>query len=105
MPRDAIHFPDWQIVRKALEHAYSKLGLEMLQTSSGREYDATHWNIAGLVHEYLRDNQGKCWHCQTPLTFETVIRCLDCRASLCSPCAHEHFGPKHSSRAQVAHHD
>lgn len=104
------HFADWRSVRDALEHAYAKLGLEMIQTAPGcREYPAEHWNIAGFVHEQASAEYsrlvGSCINCKGGLNFETVIRCLDCRATLCERCAVQHFGPSHPKRAAAAHGD
>jgi hypothetical protein len=101
-------FQNWTSVREALEHAYRELGLEMIQTDPGsREYPAEHWNLAGLVHEHASADYrrlfGSCVDCKAALSFHTVIRCLDCKATMCEACAPRHFGPKHQQRASAAH--
>lgn len=97
-------FDGWQSVRDALEHAYAELGLQMIQSAPSMwEYPAEHWNIAGLVRDYVMRHQGACLQCRAPLDFHTVIRCLDCRALLCEACAPKHFGPTHAQRAASAH--
>lgn len=99
------HFSDWTCVRDALKHAYSELGLQEERTPRGSQYNPTHWNIAGLVRDYVLTNREtvKCVSCQTRLNVHEVIRCLDCRSALCERCAPGHFGPKHQSRAALAH--
>ena len=100
-------FDDWPAVRDALEHAYAQLGLEMVQREPGlREYPAEHWNIAGIVRDFVlreRASAEVCMTCKATLTFANVIRCLDCRAQLCECCAGVHFGGGHKQRAAAAH--
>ena len=102
-------FHNWPQIRDALEKAYRQLGLSMEQTGPGSsQYNDDHWNIAGLVYNQavadLKDcGSGACRNCRVKLTFETVIRCLDCGTQLCETCAPAHFGPNHSTRAQAAH--
>ena len=100
-------FPNWQPIRQALELAYKELGLEMTKTPNGATYPADHWNIAGLVYTYvdrqLSEKVGSCFSCRTKLDFFTVIRCLDCKTTLCEYCAKVHFGPNHAGRAKAAH--
>lgn len=103
-----IEFPNWTKVRDALESAYQRLGLQMVVApTGGQHYPVNHWNIAGLVYEEAQSEykrfRGKCLSCPTELSYETVIRCLDCRATLCEACAPGHFGPGHVSRSAQAH--
>ncbi len=103
-----IFFPDWQPIRDALEHAYKELGLEMIQDGPGSaHYDETHWNIAGVVRQYVIDKRSSTTcvgrNCGARLDINTLFRCFDCKAPLCEICAPIHFGPNHASRASAAH--
>lgn len=100
-----LQFPDWPSVRDALEHAYKQLGLsQTVRGDGGQEYPVNHWNVAGLVRDYVvNDPRHRCVTCQAPLSYDSVIRCLDCRSPLCERCAADHFGPKHSERAARSH--
>lgn len=98
-------FHPWTSVRDALEHTYQKLALPKPPEGSGYTFDPVHWNIAGVVRDYVIENQvnGKCLVCKTPLNYDTVIRCLDCRSTLCEYHAKDHFGPSHAARAAMSH--
>lgn len=104
---EALHFANWPPIRDALDSAYNRLGLTKVKTENGEAFLEEHWNIAGLVYEAAAEDYrrllGSCVQCKTRLNYATVIRCLDCKATLCEYCAPAHFGPNHASRAQTAH--
>lgn len=92
-------------MRDALEYACKELEIAPPPEGSGLTFDPVHWDIAGIVRDYVLEHQvnGHCLTCKTKLTYDTVIRCLDCRATLCEYHAKDHFGPNHTGRAAAAH--
>jgi len=100
-----LQFHPWTAVRDALEHAYALLQIPKPPEGSGYTFDPLHWNIAGVVRDYVIEHQvnGHCMTCNTKLTFDTVIRCLDCKMPFCEYHAKDHFGPQHGGRAAAAH--
>lgn len=104
----ARYFNNWTVIRSALDAAYKELGLTMIKTGeNSQSYPDDHWNIAGLIHEYVHnkifDNHSRCKSCNVGLNIETIIRCLDCNMPLCAPCAKKHFGSGHDDRAMQTH--
>lgn len=102
-----LHFPgDWRPLANALEKVYEFLGLQK-EDNGICDHD---WNLGvRLFHEFKEQQTANqtCMglNCKTPLTYHTVIRCLDCRMALCEYCAKAHFGPQHGERARAAHPD
>ena len=102
-----MHWTNWMPVKDALEYAYQKMGLEMVKTDAGSKYPNQHWNLAGLVREFVVAQQdamfGKCQACGKNVGLLDQIKCLDCGTRLCEPCAKEHFGSDHGARAAASH--
>lgn len=102
-----MHWTNWMPVKDALEYAYQKMGLEMVKTDAGAKYPNLHWNLAGLVREFVVAQQdamfGKCQACGKSMGLLDQIKCLDCGTRLCEPCAKEHFGGDHGARAAASH--
>lgn len=102
-----MHWTNWMPVKDALEYAYQKMGLEMVKTDAGAKYPNLHWNLAGLVREFVVAQQdamfGKCQACGKNVGLLDQIKCLDCGTRLCEPCAKEHFGSDHGARAAASH--
>lgn len=102
-----MHWTNWMPVKDALEYAYQKMGLEMVKIDAGAKYPNLHWNLAGLVREFVVAQQdamfGKCQACGKSMGLLDQIKCLDCGTRLCEPCAKEHFGGDHGARAAASH--
>jgi hypothetical protein len=98
---------DWRQLAEAIEKAYAQFGFEKEKTEGGQQINLRDWNIGALVYQHAIDLLTKtvqvCYQCKTALSFNTVIRCLDCRAIMCEVCAKEHFGKNHAARAVAAH--
>lgn len=95
----SIAFGDWRPVRDAIEAAQSAMGI----APTGNIDPAT-WNLVGLAlyyHEFT--SRPHCFNCQKQLRQFEVIRCLDCKASLCQVCAPGHFWPNGRPKREHPH--
>lgn len=97
---------DWRPLRDALDEAYTALDIAKPADES-LSFSEQHWDIGVVLwnafQDYSQRTGGACTSCKTPLNFQTVIRCLDCKSPLCEHCAPAHFGPQHGARTQAAH--
>jgi hypothetical protein len=86
-PDGAIRFDNWLLIHNAINASLVSLGEQPFET-----IPTDLWNLVGVaVDAALWAERVSCIDCRTRLWPRDVIRCLDCKATLCVNCAPLHF--------------